>query len=175
MSPTPPLFHPAAVNIGPDAERRLNTGFSRNYAVPSERRGLAFGVGTARRGGVSEEEWPAIEYDDGYPIDEQFTALEDIPLDFGKAARWLMAELPRAAANMPCWCDVKEATDSLDRPCTLICFSTGGWSGAESIIGLIERRFDLRHMKLRWERGGHFTFELRPIHLNLKPAALLPT
>ena len=111
--------------------------------------------------------WAPIEYDDGYPEDEQFSRFDGAPLDFHKAAQWLLDELPRACDFMCCWCDITDGTDISGRPCKLISFSTGGWSGAESIIALIESRFDMRHFMLSWKRGGHYVFEI-PARFNPK-------
>lgn len=110
--------------------------------------------------------WEPIEYEEGYPIDEGFGHFcrQEPPLDFHRAAHWLLAELPRACEHMCCWCKVSDATEEYGkRPVKLIEFSTSGWSGAESIIGLIERRFDMAHFMKSWKRGGHFVFEI-PTH-----------
>lgn len=108
-----------------------------------------------------DDMWPTIEFVDGYPVDEDFSEFADLPIDFSQAAFWLLNELPRAAENMPCFCDVERpATDDFGRDCVRIKFSTGGWSGAESIMALIERRFDLSHFIEGWKRGGHYVFEL---------------
>lgn len=110
--------------------------------------------------------WRPIEYDEGYPVDEDFGWFGQTtpPFDFHRAAHWLLAELPRASEFMVCaYCNITSAVDDFDDPVKLIEFSTGGWSGCESIIGLIERRFDLRHFMLSWRRGGHYVFEI-PAH-----------
>lgn len=118
--------------------------------------------------------WAPIEYEEGYPVDEGFGHFcrHDPPLDFHRAAHWLLTELPRAAENMACaYCKVTDGVDEItDSPIKLIEFSTGGWSGAESIIGLIERRFDMAHLMHSWKRGGHFVFEI-PAYL-LKYASM---
>ncbi len=105
--------------------------------------------------------WESVQYDDGYPEDEQFSTFDGVALDFYRAARWLLEELPRAADNMCCFCEVSDGLDGFDkRPVKVIRFSTGGWSGAESLIGLVERRFDMSHFMLSWRRGGHYVFEI---------------
>ena len=106
---------------------------------------------------------PEIEYEDCYPVDEEFASITatEPPLSIKGGAEWLLAELPRAAENMPCFCDVKGGKDLVTKkPVRLIHFSTGGWSGAESIIALIQRRVDLRYHMLSWRRGGHYVFEV---------------
>lgn len=108
-------------------------------------------------------DWPAIEYEDCYPIDEDFVAFGNVsspPLNMKAAGEWLLRELPRAAEHMCCSCRVRKAKSITGNPVLLVEFSTGGWSGAESIIGLINRRIDLRHHMLSWRRGGHYIFEV---------------
>jgi hypothetical protein len=110
--------------------------------------------------------WGPIEYEEGYPVDEYFPWFTDREpkLDFHRAAHWLLAELPRAAENMVCaYCNVTDAKDDYGDPIKRIEFSTGGWSGCESVLGLISRRFDLRHHMESWKRGGHYVFEI-PLH-----------
>lgn len=108
------------------------------------------------------EPWPPIEYEEGYPIDEDFTAFTatEPPLNFAKAGAWLLSELPRAAEHMCCACDIRRGKDIMGKPVMRISFSTSGWSGAESIIALINRRIDMRRQMLRWQRGGHYVFEV---------------
>ena len=110
----------------------------------------------------AQAEWPSFEYEDGYPADEEFSAFEigKLPLDFHQAAAWLVRELPRAAENMCCFCTERDAIDNRGRHARIFEFSTGGWSGAESIIALINRRFDMHHFMLSWQRGGHYVFEI---------------
>lgn len=108
--------------------------------------------------------WPSIEYEECYPVDEDFVAWGNISsprLDMKLAGEWLLRELPRAAENMCCSCRVRKGKDITGGPVLLIEFSTSGWSGAESIIALINRRVDLRHHMLSWRRGGHYVFEVK--------------
>lgn len=104
--------------------------------------------------------WPEIEYEEGYPEDEDFSAFADLPLSLVHAQEWLLRELPRACQFMCCQCDVRRGKSIMGKPVWRINFSTMGWSGAESIIGLINRRFDLRAQMLSWRRGGHYVFEV---------------
>lgn len=115
-------------------------------------------------------DWPEIEYEKCYPVDEDFTSITatDPRPDFKAAGQWLLRELPRAAENMCCSCRVTRTKDRWGKPIHRIHFSTGGWSGAESIIRLIERRIDLSHCMESWRRGGHYVFEV-PIEISARP------
>lgn len=112
--------------------------------------------------------WPEIEYDDGYPVDEEFAEIADLPLSFVHAREWLLRELPRACEHMCCQCNVRRGKSITGKPVWRINFSTMGWSGAESIIGLINRRIDLHYHKLSWRRGGHYVFEV-PLVKSARP------
>lgn len=136
----------------------------RDRATPAEP------VVSALREGIPSA-WEPIEYEGGYPVDEEFAALEGAEIDFYAAAQWLLSELPVAAENMPCFCSVENRIPERlnDRPARVISFSTGGWSGAESIASLIERRFDLSYFMQSWRRGGHYVFEI-PVGYLSRPA-----
>jgi hypothetical protein len=115
-------------------------------------------------------DWPEIEYEDGYPADEDFVAWGNVtspPLSFDEAGKWLLRELPRAAEHMCCSCKVTKTRDRFGKAIHRIHFSTGGWSGAESIIGLINRRVDMHHLMESWQRGGHYVFEI-PIRKDVR-------
>jgi hypothetical protein len=106
------------------------------------------------------DDWPAIEWEDGCPVDEEFDDYAGLPIDIEKAGRFLLCELPEAAENCCASCEVTDSVDALERPVKRIAFSTGGWSGAESLIGFIESRFDTKHLMVSWRRGGHYLFEV---------------
>jgi hypothetical protein len=108
-------------------------------------------------------EWPEVEWEDGYPTaeDDDFAAWAGLPLDFGEAARFVLRELPKAAEYCCAWCSVHDRPDRYSgEPVKRIRFSTGGWSGAESLVDFIESRFDTRHFMTSWQRGGHYVFEI---------------
>lgn len=107
--------------------------------------------------------WPSIDYEECYPVDEDFVAWGNVtspPLDLTLAGEWLLRELPRACEYMCCSCKVNRSADDFGNPVQHIYFSTSGWSGAESIIALINRRVDLKRLMLSWRRGGHYVFEI---------------
>jgi hypothetical protein len=116
---------------------------------------------------IPNAEWPEVEWAEGYPTaeDDDFVAWDALPLDFKQAARFVLRELPKAAENCCASCTVTEAADFMGDPVTRIEFSTGGWSGAESLLGFISSRFDTRHFMESWRRGGHYVFEIEPYHL----------
>lgn len=105
-------------------------------------------------------DWPAVEWDDGYPVDEEFDDYAGLPLDFVKAGRFLLAELPAAAEHCCASCRVTDMEDDYGRPIKRIDFSTGGWSGAESLMAFIESRIDTNYFKMSWRRGGHYVFDI---------------
>lgn len=110
-----------------------------------------------------EDALPEVEYDDGYPVDEDFVGVTALSpkLSLSAGAEWLLRELPRAAEHMCCSCDVKLGKERLfGKSVARIHFSTGGWSGAESLMSLIERRVDLSYFMESWRRGGHYVFEV---------------
>lgn len=123
------------------------------------------------RGSVSA--WPEIEYEESYPVDEDFAEItsDSPPPSFKDAGAWLLRELPRAAENMTCFCKVTRGKDRITgKPVCRVTFSTYGWSGAESIIRLIERRVDLNYHMVSWRRGGHYTFEVK-VEPSARPVA----
>jgi hypothetical protein len=120
----------------------------------------------ATQADVKTEPWPEVEWEEGYPIaeDDDFLAWDALPLDFGEAAKFILRELPIAAENCCASCSVHDRADRYTgEAIKRIRFSTGGWSGAESLIGFIESRFDTRHFMESWRRGGHYVFEV-PAH-----------
>jgi hypothetical protein len=132
-------------------------GGTQNEGAPLQGRAVVNGAASIPAVPASTPSaFPPIEYDDdGYPEDEGFFAFKLLPFDFYAAAQWLIAELPIAAEVMPCFCEVEREAEHFR-----ISFSTGGWSGAESITALIERRIDMSHFMLSWRRGGHYVFEI---------------
>jgi len=117
--------------------------------------------------------WPEVEWDEnGYPTaeDDDFLAYAGLPLDFRAAADFIRRELPFAAEVCCASCEEEAGTDICGKPVTLLHFSTGGWSGAESLLAFIESRFDTRYFMLSWRRGGHYVFELPAIAMEAASA-----
>lgn len=100
---------------------------------------------------------------DGYPEEEsleRLRALGTSPLgmEMWEAARFLVFDFPEISNQIAC-CRV-EVRDDESEPVKRIEFVTGGWSGAEELIGVMLKHFWVSHMHDRWERGGLFTFEV---------------
>lgn len=72
-------------------------------------------------------------------------------------------DLPEIAKGISC---LSVSTESSERwgewgePIIAVAFHTGGWSGAEDLIDAMLRNFWINHLHTKWERGGHFYFEL---------------
>ena len=116
-------------------------------------------------------EWPEVEWDACYPVDEDFADIAAQPLNFGEAARFVLRELQAAAANT---CGSCRVLDNPERDHIAVEFSTGGWSGNESLLALIERRFDTARTVFSWQRGGHYVFHISRSTLALHTATVNP-
>jgi hypothetical protein len=106
--------------------------------------------------------FPEIEWENCYPTDESLDAFRAVPtisFDRDEAAATLRRELSRCAENCCAFYEEREAVDILDRPCIHGHFSTGGWSGAEEILGVLLGKFWIRNLQYQWNRGGHYIFE----------------
>lgn len=103
---------------------------------------------------------------EGYPEDQELELIEkwsvkDVRglLDFIKERWW-----------MPDWGFMQETVASTgnnsDKPHLKVALHTGGWSGNESIMEALQNNrvfWMLFHTK--WERGGHFYFEIPTANL----------
>lgn len=120
-------------------------------------------------------DWPTIEYEESYPIGEEQDdwnplPLDAYPIDIRAAAAWVLGTLTSAAENMCCVCCVSDDKDKYSgNPVKKIDFSTLGWSGAESIIRIIESRFDTNYFTESWRRGGHYVFIIPESYLSPTP------
>lgn len=110
---------------------------------------------------MASDAWPSVEWEDGYPTaeDDDFMAWDGLPINFKLAARFVVEALSDAANNCCASCDIDRTEKALH-----VRFSTGGWSGAESLINFIEGRPDTEYFMMSWRRGGHYEFEI-PAHL----------
>lgn len=111
------------------------------------------------------ERAPIIEWDDSYPTDQSLARAKNYwrgtgAVEWHEVEAWLRKTLEDCADNCVASYREEQALDVLDRPVTHIHFSTGGWSGAEEVIDLIEGNWVLSHRMLQWRRGGHYIFEI---------------
>ena len=115
--------------------------------------------------------WPSVEWEEGYPTaeDDEFLTWDGLQLDFQKAAAFVLHELPSAAENCCASCAAYDSFDAIGRAVWRIEFSTGGWSGAESLMSFIRSRADTRHFMESWKRGGHYVFEIPERYLQASP------
>lgn len=105
---------------------------------------------------------PAPEGDeDGYLTDEWLDALGAADFDFAEAADFLVNVLPAACEQMSC-CGVKvnDGASVSGAPVKLVEFWTGGWSGAEELIGVALQKITVKMWQVQWRRGGHYWFEV---------------
>lgn len=58
-----------------------------------------------------------------------------------------------------------------DEPVKIIRFITGGWSGAEDLIGVMLGHFWIKHFHKEWKRGGLFVFEVPERFYAARPAS----
>ena len=108
----------------------------------------------------------SYEADEGYPAEswiDKFEALDRFAIDFNDAAVFLVCDLAAIADTISCVSvSVEDGKDELfrDEPVKRIEYHTGGWSGAEDLISAMLGQFWIGHFHTRWERGGHFYFEV---------------
>jgi hypothetical protein len=105
--------------------------------------------------------------DDGYLTDEWLDALRSHKFTPAEAKQFLLQTFPAACEMMRCCrVDVTDGKDSIDNPCKVVRFVTGGWSGAEELIGVMLDHFFIAYHHESWRRGGLYVFEV--------PSPLLP-
>lgn len=105
------------------------------------------------------------ESEEGYPSEawiDKFNSLLFTAVGPAEAADFLINRLPEIAGTISCMqVVVSDASDEYrDRPMKRIEYITGGWSGAEDLIGAMLRQFWIRHYHSLWKRGGYFVFEV---------------
>lgn len=116
----------------------------------------------------------SYEAEEGYPAEawiDRFNALNLTALAPTQAADFLVNQLPGIAKTISCMqVRIADAKDRYsDRPMKHVEYITGGWSGAEDLIGAMLRQFWIRHFHSRWERGGYYVFEV-PDHFLSEPS-----
>jgi hypothetical protein len=102
---------------------------------------------------------------EGYPTDAWIERFEGLPLttiDPKQAADFLVNRLPEIAKTISCMqVRIEDAKDDYsDKPMKRVEYITGGWSGAEMLIGAMLKQFWISHYHSLWKRGGYFVFEV---------------
>lgn len=104
------------------------------------------------------------EFDkDGYPTDETLKRIETWPIVTLEDAYRAMDFAGRAWSYPDRWkCQPRWRSQSrfdLKRLVRRYVFSTGGWSGNESVVGAIEANTMLQMLGAwSWRRGGHYEY-----------------
>jgi hypothetical protein len=107
----------------------------------------------------------AYEASEGYPTDawiERFSGLPLTTITPVQAADFLVNRLPEIAKTISCMqVHVENGhSDFKVEPIKRVEYITGGWSGAEMLIGAMLGQFWIRHYHSLWKRGGYFEFEV---------------
>jgi hypothetical protein len=97
----------------------------------------------------------------GYPTEETLERIRTWPIKHEDEFLAAMDFAGRAWSYPDRWQreDDWPDPDLFDRPCTRYTFSTGGWSGNESIVSAIEANMILQMVGVwSWRRGGHYEY-----------------
>lgn len=102
-----------------------------------------------------------FECDGGYPTDESLDRLRSHSFEYWEGPAFMLDDFPVICGEISCCqVNVTDDVDFMGSPVKRISFSTGGWSGAEELIGVVLSHFWLRRFHTKWERGGHYKFEI---------------
>ncbi len=98
---------------------------------------------------------------DEYPLESTLVAIREAD-DWEGAQAWMLEVFPTFSEKVSySSCRIEEAESSLGSPVKHICFSTGGWSGAEDFIEAVVGNLAIRALHyVEWKRGGHYVFEV---------------
>lgn len=107
----------------------------------------------------------SYEAEEGYPSADwidKFNALKPGEIGPNDAADFLINRLPAIAETISCMqVRIEDAKDDYrGSPIKRIEYITGGWSGAEDLIGAMLGQFWINHYHSLWKRGGYFVFEV---------------
>lgn len=107
---------------------------------------------------------PEIEFDgEGYPTEDSIQKWEKLgkfDLNLREARIFLRDMLPGYDGHLGCSKITSRKVSTLFGDRIQVTFSTGGWSGAEDVIGVILKQFWIRYHHTMWQRGGLFIFEV---------------
>jgi len=112
-----------------------------------------------------EELMASYEAADGYPADAwiaRFDALPRTAMSPTEADHFLLDRLPAIAKTISCMqVIISDAKDEVwGKPLKRIEYITGGWSGAEDLIGVMLKQLWIQQRHTMWKRGGYFVFEV---------------
>lgn len=107
----------------------------------------------------------SYDSEEGYPSEEWIDKFNSLPpgsIRPNEADDFLVNRLPEIAKTISCMqVIIGDAKDDYgDRPLKRIEYITGGWSGAEDLIGAMLSQFWIKHRHSLWKRGGYFVFEV---------------
>jgi hypothetical protein len=116
----------------------------------------------------------SYEADEGYPAEawiDRFNALPFTAITPAEAADFLVNRLPEIAKTISCMQVVisDDKDEYRDEPLKRIEYITGGWSGAEDLIGAMLKQLWIRQRHTLWKRGGYFVFEVTVSSLPAPP------
>ena len=98
---------------------------------------------------------------DGYPTEETLERIRTWPIDTAADMHAAMDFAGRAWSYPDRWVRTEEADPYFPTlpPKRVYRFSTGGWSGNESIVAAIEQNPLLQALgAYSWKRGGHYEY-----------------
>jgi hypothetical protein len=107
-----------------------------------------------------------LDSGDGYLADAWLNRLRAFKFTLHEAARFLVW-LPNIKPHLAC-CTItlSQRQTDLDKPAHFVEFRTGGWSGAEELINAMLGHFWIAYFHTKWERAGHFYFEIPDAYLS---------
>jgi len=101
-----------------------------------------------------------VESADSYLADAWLERLRAFEFTCRDAAHFLVW-LPNIKRHLACaQIDLQRARTDLGKPTELLEFNTGGWLGAENLIGAMLGHFWIKYFHTKWSRGGHYSFEI---------------
>jgi len=114
----------------------------------------------------------SYDYDEGYPAEAWIDKFEALPMPAigpAQAADFLVNRLPEIAKTISCMqVRIEDTKDEFrGNPMKRVEYITGGWSGAEDLIGAMLGQFWIKHYHSLWKRGGYFVFEVPETDLAL--------
>jgi hypothetical protein len=114
-----------------------------------------------------------IDSEDGYLTDAWLDRLRAFDFKIHDAARFLVW-LPNIKPHLTC-CTItlSQGQTHLGKMAQPLEFHTGGWSGAEELIDAMLAHFWIRYFHTKWERGGHFSFEIPDSYVSQPSESLL--